>query len=183
MNLRRPRNGPGAVQHARDAGSSILLARPVPGTARMGLRLLRCRLPSQPPHAARSPSPDSGGPQGLRVRRAAPSLGGGRLAYGQHPPAHTRTPRRPAAAAADSPIAPSFGGTRVDVLDSRARHRHADRRADEGLPPFDQVGSRSAAAPVDYERLRITWELTRDIGLERDLDKLLDKILLASSSS
>ena len=32
---------------------------------------------------------------------------------------------------------------------------------------------------LDYERLRITWELTRDIGLERDLDVLLDKILLA----
>src|SRR5207237_1171738 len=30
-----------------------------------------------------------------------------------------------------------------------------------------------------YERLRITWELTREIGIERDLDKLLEKILLA----
>ena len=62
----------------------------------------------------------------------------------------------------------------------RARHRHADRGADEGLPPLRRRSrtTRSSSA-LDYERLRITWELTRDIGLERDLDRLLDKILLA----
>jgi adenylate cyclase len=49
----------------------------------------------------------------------------------------------------------------------------------KGFLPFDSIGHDQQQLRVDYERLRITWELTRDIGLERDLDKLLDKILLA----
>jgi adenylate cyclase len=49
----------------------------------------------------------------------------------------------------------------------------------KGFSPFDLVGRDPQQLGLDYERLRITWELTRDIGLERDLDRLLDKILLA----
>ena len=61
-----------------------------------------------------------------------------------------------------------------------ARHRDADRRADEGVPPLRRRSAGDAKQlRLDYERLRITWELTRDIGLERELDVLLDKILLA----
>ena len=45
--------------------------------------------------------------------------------------------------------------------------------------PFDEAVRDHAALRLDYERLRITWELLREIGLERDLDTLLAKILLA----
>jgi adenylate cyclase len=45
--------------------------------------------------------------------------------------------------------------------------------------PFDEAARDVAALRLDYERLRITWELLREIGLERDLDRLLDKILVA----
>ena len=45
--------------------------------------------------------------------------------------------------------------------------------------PFDEVARDSAALRLDYERLRITWELLREIGLERDFDTLLSKILVA----
>ena len=45
--------------------------------------------------------------------------------------------------------------------------------------PFDEAVRDNAALRLDYERLRITWELLREIGLERDLDTLLSKILVA----
>ena len=45
--------------------------------------------------------------------------------------------------------------------------------------PFDEAVRDPAALRLDYERLRITWELLREIGLERDLDALLAKILVA----
>ncbi|MCX5746470.1 MAG: FHA domain-containing protein [Proteobacteria bacterium] len=47
------------------------------------------------------------------------------------------------------------------------------------FPPFDEAIRDNAALRLDYERLRITWELLREIGLERDLDTLLAKILVA----
>jgi len=45
--------------------------------------------------------------------------------------------------------------------------------------PFEEVARDPAALRLDYERLRITWELLREIGQERDFDTLLAKILLA----
>jgi adenylate cyclase len=74
---------------------------------------------------------------------------------------------------------PSISGTRVDVLDAARAIGTQIAAQTKGFLPFDQVGHDQAQLRVDYERLRITWELTRDIGLERDQDRLLDKILLA----
>ena len=45
--------------------------------------------------------------------------------------------------------------------------------------PFDEAARDTAALRLDYERLRITWELLREIGQERDFDTLLAKILVA----
>jgi adenylate cyclase len=74
---------------------------------------------------------------------------------------------------------PGAAGTRVDVLDAaRAIGTQIAAQA-KGFLPFDAIGHDSQQLRVDYERLRLAWELTRDIGLERDLDRLLDKILLA----
>jgi adenylate cyclase len=74
---------------------------------------------------------------------------------------------------------PSFGGTRVDVLDSARAIGTQIAAYTKGFLPFDQVAHDAQQLRMDYERLRITWELTREIGLERDIDKLLEKILLA----
>ncbi len=74
---------------------------------------------------------------------------------------------------------PSISGTRVDVLDAARAIGTQIAAQTKGFQPFDSVGHDPQQLRVDYERLRITWELTRDIGLERDLDKLTDKILLA----
>jgi adenylate cyclase len=43
--------------------------------------------------------------------------------------------------------------------------------------PFEQASRDAGALRLDYERLRITWELLREIGLERDVDALMSKIL------
>lgn len=45
--------------------------------------------------------------------------------------------------------------------------------------PFDEAVRDNAGLRLDYERLRITWELLREIGQERDFDTLLAKILVA----
>jgi adenylate cyclase len=81
--------------------------------------------------------------------------------------------------AASNSRAQTAGGTRVDVLDAaRAIGTQIAAQA-KGFLPFEAIGHDASHLRLDYERLRITWELTRDIGLERDLDRLLDKILLA----
>jgi adenylate cyclase len=74
---------------------------------------------------------------------------------------------------------PSFGGTRVDVLESARAIGTQIAAQSKGFVPFDQVAQDPQQLRLDYERLRITWELSRDIALEHDLEKLLEKILLA----
>lgn len=74
---------------------------------------------------------------------------------------------------------PSLSGTRVDMLDSARAIGTQIAAAQKGFAPFDQAAHDPQQLRLDYERLRITWELSRDIGLERDLDQLLEKILLA----
>ena len=111
------------------------------------------------PYAGQSPIPQP--PQGSSPHGALP--------YGPPPQQQQQPPRRP----------PSFGGTRVDVLDSaRAIGTQIAAQA-KGFVPFEQIAHDPQQLRVDYERLRLTWELTRDIGLERDLDQLLHKILMS----
>ncbi len=151
------------------------------------------RVPQQPnyatPHMAGAPNPayHPHGPSGtspMGPPGQGPGLGGmpgapplpqqaqqhgmpgpGQQGYGYSPPA---PPNRQAFK------------TRVDVLDSSARQIGTQIAAfQKGFLPFDQVSHDAGQLRVDYERLRLTWELTRDIGLERDLDKLLHKVLLS----
>jgi adenylate cyclase len=118
------------------------------------------------------PSPQGGYPQ----QQPSYPLGQGGVGQGQNyggappPLPGSRTPaQRP----------PSFGGTRVDVLDSARAIGTQINAQTKGFVPFDQISHDPQQLRVDYERLRLTWELTRDIGLERDLDQLLHKILMS----
>jgi adenylate cyclase len=111
--------------------------------------------PRQPPQAPYAPPH---GPQGQ-------PMGGG-------PPGHG-----PATGVGGVGKPPSLAGTRVDMLDAaRAIGTQIAAQA-KGFLAFDQVQD-PKQLKLDYERLRVTWELTRDIGLERDLDKLVEKILM-----
>ncbi|HVZ37476.1 MAG TPA: FHA domain-containing protein, partial [Polyangiaceae bacterium] len=48
---------------------------------------------------------------------------------------------------------------------------------EQGFRPFQQISSNPAQMAADYERLRLSHELSREICLERDLKTLLNKIL------
>lgn len=152
-----PPVGPGAVQHGPGMGPSGM---PGPGG-----------WPSPGPMAAASPYPGpssayGGGPPLPPMRPPQQSYP---FSGPTAPPAPMPAPNRP----------PSISGTRVDVLDAARAIGTQIAAQTKGFLPFDSVGHDPQQLRVDYERLRITWELTRDIGLERDLDKLTDKILLA----
>jgi adenylate cyclase len=68
--------------------------------------------------------------------------------------------------------------TRVDVND-RARAIGTQIAATQkGFLPFDQIAENSQQLSADYERLRLSHELSREIALERDLPTLLNKILI-----
>src|SRR6478609_2324169 len=67
--------------------------------------------------------------------------------------------------------------TRVDLSDqARAIGTQIDA-TQKGFLPFDQVARDQVQLSQDYERLRLSHELAREIALERDLEVLLDKIL------
>jgi adenylate cyclase len=103
--------------------------------------------------------------------------------YQQPPPQQPQQPPYAGAPPPPAPVGPvarppSLSGTRVDMLDAaRAIGTQIAAQA-KGFLPFDSVQD-PKQLKLDYERLRVTWELTRDIGLERDLDKLVEKILMA----
>jgi adenylate cyclase len=67
--------------------------------------------------------------------------------------------------------------TRVDMIDaSRSIGNQIDATA-QGFLPYDQIAKNAAQIAADYERLRLSHELSREIALERDLVSLLNKIL------
>ncbi|HLK39576.1 MAG TPA: adenylate/guanylate cyclase domain-containing protein, partial [Polyangiaceae bacterium] len=152
-----PPVGPGAVQHALGSPWAV------PGAS--GSASSVPAVPAAPPVGS------LGGPGGPRASSpffaAAPSMP---YPPAPPPPGPASPPHRPG----HNPAA-----TRVDVLDAARAIGTQIAAQTKGFLPYDAIGNDPQQVRVDYERLRITWELTRDIGLERDTDRLLDKILLA----
>jgi adenylate cyclase len=149
MGIGMPSGGPGPGQHGIHGPGGTM---GMPAQSQMP----RSHAPSGQNYQQQPGYPHSQGPQG----------------YGQPqggPPPPNRGGQRP----------PSFGGTRVDVLDSARAIGTQINAQTKGFVPFDQIHHDPQQLRVDYERLRLTWELTRDIGLERDLDQLLHKILMS----
>jgi len=75
-----------------------------------------------------------------------------------------------------SPL-PPLGGTRVDVTDKARAIGNQIAAIQKGFLPYDQIASNPGQLSADYERLRLSHELSREIALERDLSTLLEKIL------
>lgn len=150
------------------------------------------RLPPQGqyPQQPQGPVPPHGSPaHGTQAMPQMPFAGHGPQRPGQPsfappgtrplaPPGQMQgmgVPQRPFAGGRPRP--PTLIGTRVDLLDSaRAIERQIAART-KGFLPYEQIAVDPKQLGFDYERLRITWELGRDIALERDLDTLLEKIL------
>jgi adenylate cyclase len=76
-----------------------------------------------------------------------------------------------------SPSGPPMTATRVDVTDKARAIGTQIAATQKGFLPFDQVVGNPAQLSADYERLRLSHELSREIALERDLPTLLHKIL------
>lgn len=178
----------GSTRARFDDGSGIALPLPPVGPG-----AIQNAVPSWP--ASNVTAPHS--PQAMAGQQAPPPPPMRQQAYSQ-PMVPTAVPvppqmaqmRAPAASPMAPPAAPlpppgtgprppSLGGTRVDVLDAARAIGTQIAAQTKGFLPFDAIANDSKQLRLDYERLRITWELTRDIGLERELDVLLDKILLA----
>jgi len=73
---------------------------------------------------------------------------------------------------------PMAAGTRVDVNDKARAIGTQIAAIQKGFLPYDQLAQNPQQLAQDYERLRLSHELSREIALERDLPKLLTKILL-----
>jgi adenylate cyclase len=175
MNFALPAISPGAVQQP---GMPQPQPQPQQPWSQAGQGL-----PPQPPPMG---TPQMGGPYGPPAAQPSPPRSDG-LARNPAPPPYQpppyASPPQPQPQQAMQPAPghrpPSFGGTRVDVLDSARAIGTQIAAYTKGFLPFDQVAHDAQQLRMDYERLRITWELTREIGLERDIDRLLEKILLA----
>jgi adenylate cyclase len=69
-------------------------------------------------------------------------------------------------------------GTRVDVNDKARAIGTQIAAIQKGFLPVEQLKQNPQQLADDYERLRLSHELSREIALERELPKLLTKILL-----
>ena len=68
-------------------------------------------------------------------------------------------------------------GTRIDVQEQARQIGTQIAAVDKGFQPFERIAGDPAQLRADYERLRLSYELSREIAAERDTTRLLDKIL------
>ena len=83
------------------------------------------------------------------------------------------------ASGATAAIAPVPAARMVSVIEGQRSIGSQVASQSKDFLPFDDATRDPQTLKLDYERLRITWELLREIGLERDIERLCDKILTA----
>lgn len=69
--------------------------------------------------------------------------------------------------------------TRVDMSDAGHSIGNQIDATQRGFAPIEQLKNNPTQLAADYERLRMSHELSREIALERDLTGLLNKILIS----
>jgi len=120
-----------------------------------------------PPPPLPAPSRPGGAPPGVTYEH--------RVGPGGAPP-------RPAPPIGDTGLTRSqtsfvAHGTRIDVNDQARQIGTQIAAVDKGFLTFDRIASDIGQLRADYERLRLSHELSREIAAERDTTKLLEKIL------
>ena len=93
------------------------------------------------------------------------------------PPRGQTPPLRPRGISVAPIGSQNFHGTRIEVQEEDRAIGTQIAAAQKGFLPYDQIAQDAAQVRADYERLRASHELSREIALERDTSKLLDKIL------
>lgn len=68
-------------------------------------------------------------------------------------------------------------GTRIDVQEQARQIGTQIAAVDKGFLTYERIAGDAAQLRADYERLRLSYELSREIAAERDTQRLLDKIL------
>ncbi|HTA89248.1 MAG TPA: adenylate/guanylate cyclase domain-containing protein, partial [Polyangiaceae bacterium] len=155
-------------------------------------------LPPPPAYGVPAQGPPQSGwqqPSAPQSQIGAPPSTIGAPQYGQAPgqfapapgfvpaPGFTATPGfAPAPGFAPSPTGtaqiPQVPATRVDVNDKARQIGTQIAATGKGFMPYDKLAGNTDQLAQDYERLRLSHELSREIALERDLPTLLNKILL-----
>ncbi len=178
----------GATRARFDDGSTQLPSRPVPGPLSPGVVQQPAAGGYQPgatPTNQGIPNPYGGYPQ------PPPQQGGsGRMPAVPQTPMGNVAPQtavsggqRPQPNAPPGTMmsgqAPGQATRLVEVQDQQRAIGTQIAAVQKGFLPFDQIASDGAAVRDDYERLRIAYEVTRDLAGERDADQVLTKILAA----
>ena len=121
-----------------------------------------------------------------------PSLTGSPMAGGApQPPPHAGPPAHPITAVSGAPVraygapnapqgAPIGGSTRmVEVQDQNRAIGTQIAAVQKGFAPFEQIAHEPQTVRDDYERLRIAYEVTRELAGESEADVVINKILSA----
>jgi adenylate cyclase len=178
-----PPVGPGAVQNPIASWPATNATAPHSPQALAGQQVLQAPPPMRP-QSYSAPVVPTAVPLPPQVTKGYPAVASQAPPgnpVNARPPPFAAPPPSPYASPGPPPGMPqrNLGGTRVDVLDAARAIGTQIAAQTKGFLPFEAIANDPKQLKLDYERLRITWELTRDIGLERELDVLLDKILLA----
>jgi adenylate cyclase len=70
-------------------------------------------------------------------------------------------------------------GTRIDLNDQTRHIAGQIAAGDKGFLPYERISGDGTQLKADYERLRLSHELSREIAAERDTTKLLERILVS----
>jgi adenylate cyclase len=134
--------------------------------------------PYQPYPQRPGPPPPMAPPPMAPPRPPFPPPGGP-----QHPPPPglSSTGTGPMPVVRPAPGAHSYvhQGTRIDLNDQARAIGTQIAAVDKGFLPFEKLAGDLVQLRADYERLRLSHELSREIAAERDTNKLLERILVA----
>ncbi len=126
--------------------------------------------PTVPQHPAEGQAPTEGEETtGAGFRRIQPGVG----LTGAHPPLS----QQPLSTDPSSSERRVGTKTRIDLSDGARSIGTQIDATQKGFLPYDRLAQNPQQLSQDYERLRLSHELSREIALERDLQVLLDKIL------
>ncbi|UQA60954.1 adenylate/guanylate cyclase domain-containing protein [Polyangium aurulentum] len=98
---------------------------------------------------------------------------------GPHPPLPYNRQQPDARTFVTGPHSYVAQGTRIDLNDQARQIGTQIAAVEKGFLPFDRIANDLNQLRADYERLRLSHELSREIAAERDTTRLLEKILTA----
>ncbi len=138
----------------------------------------------QPPHSM-SPGSAAPGSSGIPPTAANPGMGPppyqgaggtGPIQTPGRPGVHTPNFTMKGGITGFVPV-PAIQGANISVSDQERQIGTQIDAVEKGFLPFDRIASDMNQLRADYERLRLSQELSHAIGIERDTTKLLDKVL------